>query len=193
MPFAYKGTNYEIDLTNDNAAAFDADMQRWVQHARKVAPGKRSKKKSGTTKTIPAIEESPVSAQRRRIRAWSNEIGHRVADKGVIKGEIIDAYEFAHPDDPILDGVRGKQPRPRRRKASASGTIATPDAAETTPQEPPSAEEQPDRFSLTPQQRAEVREWAQANGYQQSRTGQIKAEVLQAFYASNNGKVGARL
>lgn len=48
VAFALEGVSYEIDLSAENATELRAEMQRWVEHARRVG-GRRRKMVTATT------------------------------------------------------------------------------------------------------------------------------------------------
>lgn len=73
------GTQYEIDLSSENASTFRNAMKPYVDAGRKV----------GRTKAAPAASRSQETA---RIREWANANGHKVASRGRINADIIEAY-----------------------------------------------------------------------------------------------------
>ena len=83
--FAVEGIGYEIDLSAKNAAAFRKQLAPYVEHARKAgrAPGRRA----GRT----------VASRRRSgdIRAWAQQHGLAVSERGRIPASVVAQYEAA--------------------------------------------------------------------------------------------------
>jgi len=83
--FAADDTDYEIDLSAKNAAAFRTLLAPYIEHARKAgrAPGRRG----GRT-----------AASRQRsgdIRAWAQQHGLAVSERGRIPASVVEQYEAA--------------------------------------------------------------------------------------------------
>ncbi|WP_101525520.1 MULTISPECIES: Lsr2 family protein [Nocardioides] len=89
VSFALDGTNYEIDLNDENAAALREALSGYVGHARKSGGGGRKNARRGS-----AAASGGVSAK--DIRAWAREQGHELSERGRVPAEIREAYEAAH-------------------------------------------------------------------------------------------------
>lgn len=85
--FAFDGNSYEIDLTNQNAAAFRSAVEPYLKNARLVTASTRKK-------TSPGASQRGTPAA--HIRAWAIANGHDLAPKGRIPAPIREAYETAH-------------------------------------------------------------------------------------------------
>lgn len=86
MRFGLGGSEYEIDLSKKNAAAFRKKVAPYVDHARKAGRGQRRR-------------PARTSAGRDRsgdIRAWARENGIAVSDRGRIAASVAEQYEAAH-------------------------------------------------------------------------------------------------
>lgn len=83
VQFGLDGVAYEIDLTAENAAELREAFGVWAGKARRVG-GRRiaGKSRSG--------EDTA------RIRAWAQEHGYSVGDRGRIPAEVRQAYKDAH-------------------------------------------------------------------------------------------------
>lgn len=93
--FTIGDDHYEIDLADKNAAAFDKDLKKWIDAARKVkAPtGRgRSRPAAGGNRGRPSIDREQSSA----IREWALKNGHKVSDRGRIAADVVEEFEKAH-------------------------------------------------------------------------------------------------
>ncbi len=86
VAFTIDGTSYEIDLSADNAAAFRAALQPYVDAARR-APGRggRGGRRSSATATTA-----------KEIRAWAEANGIDVPARGRIPAAIQERYRDAN-------------------------------------------------------------------------------------------------
>ena len=87
VTFGLDGVSYEIDLSEDNAAALRDALANWVGHATRVG-GRRS---SGSSS--PSRSKSSSSGELGAIREWARKHGHKVSDRGRISSEVLEAYE----------------------------------------------------------------------------------------------------
>lgn len=89
VTFGLDGTNYEIDLTSDNAARLRDALALYVGHGRRVAGSSGRRQASGSRKSASGVDTKAV-------REWARSSGHEVSERGRIPGDIIAAYEAAH-------------------------------------------------------------------------------------------------
>lgn len=87
--FGYEGTEYILDLSDENAREFREIMEPYVRAARKVS-SVRGGGRRGEGATIGSRGNS------REIREWAVAQGMKVANRGKIPIEILNAYEEAH-------------------------------------------------------------------------------------------------
>jgi nucleoid-associated protein Lsr2 len=83
--FAFEGTDYEIDLSAKNAAAFSKQLAPYIEHARKAG-------------RVPAGRPGRTAANRQRssdIRAWAKEHGLAVSERGRIPASVAEQYRAA--------------------------------------------------------------------------------------------------
>jgi hypothetical protein len=83
--FGFDGTDYEIDLSEENAWAFRTQLAPFVEHARKPGRG-------------PARRAARTAAGRQRsgeIRAWAKDHGIAVSARGRIPASVIEQYKAA--------------------------------------------------------------------------------------------------
>lgn len=88
VTFALDGVNYEIDLSQKNAAALRDAFASWVGNARRVS-GRSSRagtRRGGTS--------SPADSS--DVRTWAKQNGYQVSERGRISAEVADAYAAAH-------------------------------------------------------------------------------------------------
>ena len=84
--FAFDGTDYEIDLSAMNAAAFGKQLAPYIEPARRA--GRAPSRRSGRT-----------AANRQRsgdIRAWAKEHGLAVSERGRIPASVAEQHQAAN-------------------------------------------------------------------------------------------------
>jgi hypothetical protein len=103
--FAFDGQSYEIDLSRSNKRAFEKLMKPYVQNARKARGGGRSggrssTRSSGRGRTSGAAGSGRSSSAGGRdlaaVRAWANEQGMAVSERGRLSKNVLEAYDAAH-------------------------------------------------------------------------------------------------
>ena len=85
VSFALDGVAYEVDLNDDNAQRMRDQLSEWTGKARRVG-GRR----------ISGTRGAGSSSDAAKVRAWANENGYEVSERGRISKEIRDAYYAAH-------------------------------------------------------------------------------------------------
>lgn len=83
--FALDGVAYEIDLNDDNAQRLRDQLGEWASRARRVGGRRISRTQSGSS-----------SSDAGKVRAWANEHGYKVSERGRIPKEVREAYAAAH-------------------------------------------------------------------------------------------------
>jgi len=92
--FSLDGTAYEIDLTDDNAAALRAALEPFIAAARSVSRAgsavssgrggsARRQKRSGQRDYTP-------------VREWAAQNGYTVSERGRVPASVLEAYDAAH-------------------------------------------------------------------------------------------------
>lgn len=89
--FSFGGTAYEIDLTNENAAAFRAAFEPYVKAARSI-----SSARSGNSTANGRRRRRPGQPDYSTIRAWASANDFKISERGRVPAAIIEAYEAAH-------------------------------------------------------------------------------------------------
>lgn len=87
VSFSLDGVAYEIDLTDEHAAALREALAPYVGHARKV-----SARRSSAARTVAATGGTSAKV----IRAWARDNGHDVPERGRVSAEVRAAFEAAH-------------------------------------------------------------------------------------------------
>jgi nucleoid-associated protein Lsr2 len=94
--FSLEGRNYQIDLSDENAARLRDALAPFIDVARKAA--RRSSRRPGRPQRQTAVPEKPARSKREdtaAIRGWAREHGHQVSDRGRIPKSVIAAYQAA--------------------------------------------------------------------------------------------------
>ena len=95
FPFALDGKQYQIDLSDENAAKLRDALAPFVEAARKAGgrTGGRDRQRSA-----PSAADKPARASREEtaaIRQWARDAGHQVNERGRIPKSVIEAYQAA--------------------------------------------------------------------------------------------------
>ena len=96
VTFALDGVEYEIDLSEENAAKLRDSISVYVGHARRTGGRRRS---SGQSDSKPSRSRSNASSDgpsASEIREWARANGHTVPDRGRVSSEVREAYAAAH-------------------------------------------------------------------------------------------------
>ena len=93
VEFAYRGTTYVLDLSEENAQKFADTLDPYI------AAGTKVTRSRGRGRAASSAGKSSDADRNRRIREWGRENGYNVSSRGQISRNIIDAYEAANPSD----------------------------------------------------------------------------------------------
>lgn len=88
VSFGLDGVNYEIDLSEDNAAVLHDAFAKYVGAARRVS-GRAAAGRGRTTRTT-------VSSDPKTIRAWAAGNGIEVNPRGRIPADVVKRFEAAN-------------------------------------------------------------------------------------------------
>jgi hypothetical protein len=91
IDFSYRGKDYTIDLTEEEADRFDVAIQPFVDAATALGGGSSSRRRSRSRSSSGMTRD-----ELQNIRAWARANGHQISDRGRIKSDVIDAYHAAH-------------------------------------------------------------------------------------------------
>ncbi|WP_414172987.1 histone-like nucleoid-structuring protein Lsr2 [Clavibacter tessellarius] len=86
VPFALDGVNYEIDLTDDNAAKLRTALEDYVDKGRRV--GRASTGKGPARRSSSTGPKEDLGA----AREWLREHGHQVSERGRIAADLLEEY-----------------------------------------------------------------------------------------------------
>ena len=82
--FAYDGTQYEIDLSSQNAEALRSTLGKYIQHARKASAPPRQAHRAARNRV-------GTSA----VRAWARAQGKEISERGRIPASVMKEYQAA--------------------------------------------------------------------------------------------------
>jgi hypothetical protein len=83
--FEVGSTEYEIDLSAKNAAAFRRQLSPFIEHARKAGRGQADR----PSRTVASRQRSS------EIRAWAKQRGIVVSERGRIPASVVEQYQAA--------------------------------------------------------------------------------------------------
>jgi Lsr2 len=89
VTFGIDGTNYEIDLNDENAKNLRAALTPFVASARRSDSAPARGRRRGTA-------QRPSRDRSSEIRAWAKAQGLEVSERGRIAAHITQQYEAAH-------------------------------------------------------------------------------------------------
>ncbi|UJW32516.1 Lsr2 family protein [Saccharothrix sp. AJ9571] len=123
VKFGLDGVDYEIDLSDDNAANLRDELERYVAAARRnggrkvrAGLGERRAARPGTSQFATA----PIDRKRnKRIRAWAEKNGYTVSGRGRLSNEVVEAYETAQQ---APEPEPAPEPAPKRKRATQKKT-----------------------------------------------------------------------
>lgn len=90
--FSLNGTSWEIDLNTEHAEELRAALQPYISAGRRAGSSNSPRSSSsGAGRKRPA--RNPEVAA---IRAWANDNGYSLSERGRIPAPVIEAYNKAH-------------------------------------------------------------------------------------------------
>ncbi|MCW2826674.1 MAG: hypothetical protein JWQ67_290 [Marmoricola sp.] len=85
--FAFKGTEYTIDLSSKNRKAFEKALRPYIEAGTRV-----SGRRPDTSRSARPKRAGASSVDLAAVRAWAKENGHQVSDRGRLPKAVLDAY-----------------------------------------------------------------------------------------------------
>lgn len=94
--FSLDGTAYEIDVTDENAAALRSALAPFIAAARSVSA--RSGAGSRAASTTSGARKQKRAGQRdyTPVRAWAAQNGYTLSERGRVPAAVLEAYDAAH-------------------------------------------------------------------------------------------------
>ncbi|ANS78847.1 Histone protein Lsr2 [Serinicoccus hydrothermalis] len=89
VEFALDGVQYEIDLSDENAAKLREDFASWIGQARRSGGRRQTRRKGSST-------SSGRSDELAKVREWGRENGFQVSSRGRVSQQLQDAYAAAN-------------------------------------------------------------------------------------------------
>jgi hypothetical protein len=100
--FSLDGVAYEIDLTDENAAAFRDALSPYIAAGRSVST-RATSSRAGSSRASSARTSGGTRTQRRSgqrdyapVRAWAAENGYSLSERGRVPAVVLEAYDAAH-------------------------------------------------------------------------------------------------
>jgi hypothetical protein len=91
--FSLDGVAYEIDLTDENAAALRGSLERYINAARTVSSARAA---SGAASSGGRRRRRTGQQDYSQVREWAKKNGYQVSDRGRVPASVLEAYEAAH-------------------------------------------------------------------------------------------------
>jgi hypothetical protein len=114
VPFTLDGVSYEIDLSDDNAAALRDEFARFVAAGRRIG-GRKLRVATGQSTTVTTADRE----RNQQIRAWANANGYAVSERGRLSSEVISAYDQAQAAEAEAPAKAPRKRAPRKKVAAA--------------------------------------------------------------------------
>jgi hypothetical protein len=117
VTFGLDGTNYEIDLTDRNAAELRDLLAQYVGCGRKVGRGGSADLRVVRPSAARAV---PDRARLAAIRSWAQDNGVDINPRGRIANSVVEAYETAQALPPAaVEAAPEPKKRARTRRPKA--------------------------------------------------------------------------
>ncbi|MET0735682.1 MAG: Lsr2 family protein [Microbacterium sp.] len=88
--FSLDGVAYEIDVTDENAAALRDALSPYIAAARSIST--RASSGGGSQQKRRRTGQQDYSA----VREWAKSNGYQVSERGRVPASVLEAYEAAH-------------------------------------------------------------------------------------------------
>ncbi len=92
VEFAIDGKHYEIDLSEKNAKMLREGMTPFINGGRQVKATGQSRRHTVTARNTTKVDRE----QNQAIRDWAIGKGMKIAERGRIPAEVLDAYHAEH-------------------------------------------------------------------------------------------------
>lgn len=88
--FSLNGTSYEIDLNSAHAAELHAALEPYI------AAGRRAGSTASAARAAAPRKRASRNPEVAAIRAWANDNGYTLSERGRIPAPVVEAYNAAH-------------------------------------------------------------------------------------------------
>ncbi|MBO9625863.1 MAG: Lsr2 family protein [Microbacterium sp.] len=88
--FSLNGSAYEIDLNDEHAAELRKAFEPYI------SAGRRAGSSATTARTAPSRKRPARNPEVAAIRAWANDNGYTLSERGRIPAPVVEAYNAAH-------------------------------------------------------------------------------------------------
>lgn len=92
VAFSFEGVDYEIELADENRAAFREALDLYITKGRKATGSAANKTRRRSNSAATGLGRDELQA----IRDWARANGHPVSDRGRIAFSIVEAYRAAN-------------------------------------------------------------------------------------------------
>lgn len=112
VDFGLDGVAYEIDLSTANADRLRGDMTVYVSAARRVTKATKATSRQARSTSSPKTDRETLA----KVRAWAQDNGHGVKERGRIPESVLAAYHDAQSNghatapDPVVAATPAPQP-----------------------------------------------------------------------------------
>ncbi|MET8846019.1 Lsr2 family protein [Amycolatopsis sp. NPDC004625] len=114
VPFALDGITYEIDLSDENAAALRDELARYIASGRRTG-GRKVRVATGQST---ATSTTTDRVRNQQIRSWANANGYEVSERGRLSSEVVTAFEEAQASG-TEETAKPARKRTARKKVAA--------------------------------------------------------------------------
>jgi len=101
IEFGFRGVAYHLDLSKSNAAKFEKAIAPYIKAAAEAAAVESSARTNGRGRKKPSARRGRPGKRTQKqdtaaIRAWANDNGYTVSQRGRIPTEVIEAFHSAN-------------------------------------------------------------------------------------------------
>lgn len=115
VEFGLDGSNYEIDLSEKNAANLRGEMEKWIAAGRKVGSTRRR-----APRGISSGDGLPLA----EIREWAKKNGHQVSSRGRVSSEIVRAWRKDQAGETAPANKPAAKASPVNKDSVLAGAVA---------------------------------------------------------------------
>jgi hypothetical protein len=113
--FGWSGSDYQIDLSSENARAFEAAIAPYLSAAKRVTAARRGGRRQAAAAKIVDLAA---------VRAWALSNGQKVSSRGRIPAIVLDAYHATQHAVAELAASPVPPPGPPAKKAAPAAKAA---------------------------------------------------------------------